>query len=104
MKIAVLGDERMVWGFSLAGLKESVITGSAHEAEETISRWARDPGIGIILIPLALADAIRPFLTRLRFERRLYPLILELGGTAGVLSGTEEEFLRMAGMTTGERG
>lgn len=104
MKIAVLGDERMVWGFSLAGLKESVITGSAHEAEETISRWIRDPRIGIILISLALADLIRPFLTRVRSERRLYPLILELGGTAGSSSGAEEELLRMAGMTAGERG
>ena len=107
MKIAVIGDERMVWGFSLAGLKEGMITDSAHEAADAISRWVRDPGIGIILISLPLADTIRPYLTRVRLERRLNPLILELGETGGISGGSsrvEEELLRMVGMTTGESG
>lgn len=107
MKIAVVGDERLVWGFSLAGVKEGVISGTPQGAEEAISRLMGDPGIGIILLPLALADTIRPFLTRARLERRLYPLIVELGedgeGARGS-SRAEHEILRMAGMTTGEPG
>lgn len=106
MNVAVIGDERMVWGFALAGVKETMVTDAADEAENAVRTWSTDSGIGIIMISSGLAAKIRPYLVRTRKEKRLYPLILEIEMPGADQEGgvrVEEELLRAVGMMIRER-
>lgn len=105
MKVAVVGGERTVWGFALAGVKETRVASGADEAEAAITGWTKDPGIGVVLVESAIADTIRPYLARVRKEKKLYPLVIELEMPGTELSriGVEEELLRAVGMMMGIR-
>ncbi|KQC03818.1 MAG: hypothetical protein APR55_06740 [Methanolinea sp. SDB] len=101
MKIAVVGDEHLVWGFQLAGVHAACIVNTPAEAEEACKRFASDPGIGIIILLERFAAEIGPFLAGIRRERRVYPVIVVLSG-AGTGDGTapiiEDDLMRMVGM------
>jgi len=101
MKIAVVGDEHLVWGFQLAGVHAACIVNTAAEAEEACKRFASDPGIGIIILLERFAAEIGPFLAGLRRERRVYPVIVVLSGAATRNEAApiiEDDLMRMVGM------
>ncbi|MFA7153792.1 MAG: V-type ATP synthase subunit F, partial [Methanoregulaceae archaeon] len=71
MKIVVVGDEHLVWGFQLAGVHAAYLAHTPAEAEEACKRFASDPAIGIIILLERFAAEIGPFLAGLRRERRV---------------------------------
>lgn len=79
MKMAVLGDEEMVWGMMLAGIRNARIATGPDDTREILNEWIRTPDIGIILLARFAADQVRPFLATVRKSKRLYPLIIEIG-------------------------
>lgn len=78
MKMAVLGDEDLVWGMMLAGIRKARITKGPDDTREALNEWLRSPEIGVILLAGYAADQVRPFLFTVRKSRRLYPLIIEI--------------------------
>ena len=78
MKMAVLGDEELVWGMMLAGIRNARIAKGPDDTRETLNEWVRDPEIGVVLLAGHAADQVRPFLSTVRKSKRLYPLIVEI--------------------------
>ncbi len=101
MKIVVVGDEHLVWGFQLAGVHAAYLAHTPSEAEEACKRFASDPAIGITILLERFAAEIGPFLAGLRRERRVYPVIVVLSGagTRDEAAPTiEDDLMRMVGM------
>ena len=84
MKMAVLGDEELVWGMMLAGIRNARITKGPDDTRETLNEWVRDPEIGVVLLAGHAADQVRPFLSAVRKSKKLYPLIVEIRGESRV--------------------
>lgn len=78
MKVAVLGDEELVWGMMLAGIRNARITKGPDDTREVLNEWLRSPEIGVILLAAYAADQVRPFLSAVRKSKKLYPLIIEI--------------------------
>jgi vacuolar-type H+-ATPase subunit F/Vma7 len=78
MKMAVLGEEDLVWGMMLAGIRNARITTGPDDTKEALNEWLRSPEIGVILLAGDAADQVRPFLSNVRKSKRLYPLIIEI--------------------------
>jgi len=101
MKIAVVGDCHLVWGFQLSGVHAATIVNNPVEAEEACRRYIRDPEIGIIILLERFAAETRPFLAGIRRDKRVYPVIVVISGqgTAGEMPLTiEDDLMRMVGM------
>jgi vacuolar-type H+-ATPase subunit F/Vma7 len=101
MKIAVVGDEHLVWGFLLSGVHVASIVKNAVEAEEACRRCLRDPGIGVIILLERFAEEIKPFLAGIRRDKRVYPVIVVISGErAGAEKSLliEDDLMRMVGM------
>jgi vacuolar-type H+-ATPase subunit F/Vma7 len=78
MNIAVMGDEYLVWGMMLAGVKRARVVIKTEEAVAVLREWLQDPGVGVIVLAEHLAAEIRPEIEAARKEKRLYPLIIEV--------------------------
>jgi vacuolar-type H+-ATPase subunit F/Vma7 len=101
MKVAVVGDEHLVWGFQLSGVHTARIVQNAVEAEEACRRYIRDPGIGIIILLERFAEEIKPFLAGIRKDKRVYPVIVVISGErTGERRSLliEDDLMRMVGM------
>lgn len=85
MKFHCIADEDTVRGFRLAGVSGD-IAGSPSEAAAAVAAAVARPECGIIVLTEKLADGIRPLVEQIRFERD-QPLIVEVPGPEGVLSG-----------------
>ncbi len=98
MRIAVLGDRRMVRGFALAGIRDFSIAHDPQTARETLGKWLSDPGIGIIIIPAWFRSDLQDEIRSKEGIREGYPVVIALpGGTEeGDYSG--KEYLKMAGL------
>ena len=81
MKFHCIADEDTVRGFRLAGVSGVVAT-SAPEATAAVETATALPDCGIIVLTEKLADAIRPLVEQIRFERER-PLILIIPGPEG---------------------
>jgi vacuolar-type H+-ATPase subunit F/Vma7 len=80
-EIAVIGDEDTVIGFSLAGIKHiSIIEEQAENQKimDTIKEFINIPEIGFMIITQKIAEQIRDDLEKLKLEKTLYPIIIEL--------------------------
>jgi vacuolar-type H+-ATPase subunit F/Vma7 len=78
MNVAVLGDEYLVWGMMLAGVKRAKVVLNPEEAVTLLQEWLRDPEIGVIVLPEKLAAEIRPEIEAARKKKTLYPIIIEV--------------------------
>ena len=81
MKFHCIADEDTVRGFRLAGVPGEVAS-AAPEAAAAIQAAARRPDCGVIILTEKIADAMRPLVTQLRFERER-PLIVVIPGPEG---------------------
>jgi V/A-type H+-transporting ATPase subunit F len=88
--IAVVGDEDTAIGFGLAGIKHKIVVEKGTEKTEIITLikgLIKTPGIGFIIITQQIAETIRPELERLKIEKTLYPIFIELPDKTGELEG-----------------
>ena len=85
MRYFVIGDERTVLGFSLAGI-EGAVAVSEESAQRSFEFAISDPDAGILMITERIAELIRPLVDELLFSDR-FPLVLEIPDAEGRLEG-----------------
>lgn len=76
MQLVVVGGERVVRAFALAGIR-GVAAKAQEELEQVLEVLARDPEVGAIVVEPAVAALSAGTLARLR-KRRELPLVVEL--------------------------
>jgi vacuolar-type H+-ATPase subunit F/Vma7 len=79
MKIAVIGNPRLVRGFQIAGIQDTLVAVPGDEDEETIARWIHDPEFGILVIDSALKSSISRIHGALQMKKGAYPVMVILG-------------------------
>lgn len=80
-------------GFGLIGIKHlATITDSSNEKEiiSVMKEFIETPKIGFILITQSIAERIRPDFEKLKLEKPLYPIIIELPDKHGELTERED--------------
>jgi len=89
--IAVIGDKDTTLGFAMAGIKHTfnVETGGKG-AKEAIESCLADPEIGIVVITERVADSIREDINKLKFDKTLYPIIIEIPDKKGEIPGRKD--------------
>lgn len=85
MKLHCIADEDTVRGFRLAGVSGDVAT-SASEAVAAVVAAAARTDCDVLVLTEKIADAIRPLVDQIRFERER-PLIVEIPGPEGASPG-----------------
>jgi V/A-type H+-transporting ATPase subunit F len=81
MKFHCIADEDTVRGFRLAGVSGEA-PANARAAAAAVSAAAARDDCGVIILTENIADAIRPLVDHIRFERGR-PLIVEIPGPEG---------------------
>lgn len=85
-KIAVIGDEDTIIGFGLTGIKYlSIVTESVENKEiiQFVKESIENPDIGFVLITEQVAERIRSDFERLKQDKPLYPIFIELPNKRG---------------------
>ena len=88
-QIAVIGDEDTIIGFGLTGVKYLTTVSSDSDDKEiltSISEYIETPGIGFVIITQSLAERIRTDFERLKLDKPLYPIFIELPDKTGELA------------------
>lgn len=98
MRIAVVGDSRMVRGFALAGIKDAYIAPDALSAREKVVKLLHDPAIGIIVIPARFRSGMQGDIRSVEGSRGGYPVVLALPESSGGADYAGEDYLKMAGL------
>ncbi len=87
-EIAVIGDEDTVIGFGLVGVKYSVIIDESADNGmilASIKKLIETPKIGFVFITQRIAAQIRTEFEKLKKEKPLYPIFIELPDKHGEL-------------------
>ena len=85
----LFGDEDTVIGFGLTGVKYLTTVSTDSDNKEiltSISEYIETPGIGFVIITQSLAERIRTDFERLKLDKPLYPIFIELPDKAGELA------------------
>jgi V/A-type H+-transporting ATPase subunit F len=85
-KIAVIGDEDTIIGFGLTGIKHlSIVAETADNKEilQFVKESIENPEIGFVLITEQVAERIRSEFERLKQDKPLYPIFIELPNKRG---------------------
>lgn len=83
MRISVLGDKDTVLGFSLTGIKDLYPVEDSEKAKEVLKEIMNDPDIGVIILSERYAVDLREDIKRLREQRPLYPIMIEIPDKKG---------------------
>ena len=87
-QIAVIGDEDTVIGFGLTGIKYlSLIPDdfADHEIKKAITNYILNPEIGFVIITQKIAERVREDFEKIKAEKALYPIFIELPDKTGEL-------------------
>jgi vacuolar-type H+-ATPase subunit F/Vma7 len=79
MKIVVIGNSRLVRGFRLTGITDTLVAVPGNEDEEKIDRLVGDPEVGVIVVDGALKLSISRIHAALQFKKKAYPVMVVLG-------------------------
>jgi V/A-type H+-transporting ATPase subunit F len=85
-KIAVIGDEDTIIGFGLTGIKLlSIVAETADNKKilQFVKESIENPEIGFVLITEQVAERIRSEFERLKQDKPLYPIFIELPNKRG---------------------
>jgi V/A-type H+-transporting ATPase subunit F len=85
MEYFVIGDDDVVLGFDLVGVRGSVVA-TPEEAGAALNEALENKEIGIILITERAAELIRPLVDRYILEKE-FPLLLEIPDRHGPIEG-----------------
>jgi vacuolar-type H+-ATPase subunit F/Vma7 len=89
--IAVIGDEELVSGLRLAGVSHYHIVKSTNEAQEDVRRAVlnviNESGIGIIALQEDYLPFIEDIARRLREQKKVLPVIIEVPSKRGTQAG-----------------
>jgi V/A-type H+-transporting ATPase subunit F len=88
-QIAVIGDEDTVIGFGLTGIKYLTAITPDSDNNEIILKikgYIKNDEIGFVIITQSIAERIRPEFERLKQDKPLYPIFIELPDKRGELA------------------
>jgi len=80
-KIRVIGDNAMMLGFSLLGIRDCVIT-TADKAEDEVKRALEDESMGMVILLDDFATGFSAKMKR-RIESTTKPVVVIIPGKAG---------------------
>ena len=92
-EIAVIGDEDTVIAFGLTGIKHLIsIDDNTNDKEiiSSIKQFINTPEIGFVLITQPIAERIRLDFERIKSEKSLYPIFIELPDKHGEKEDRED--------------
>ncbi len=89
-KIAVVGDEETVVGFSLAGVQVLHVHRQKKETLERIRALLSDPSVTLLMITSSVREELGPELELLVREKRLFPLLLTIPDHRGYFPAVDE--------------
>ncbi|MCC7569011.1 MAG: V-type ATP synthase subunit F [Candidatus Methanofastidiosa archaeon] len=79
MRTAVIGDEDMVTGFGLIGIKDRyVVLPDRAAAEKVFHEVTSDKNVGIIIISHGVSALIRDLINRTNETKKILPVIIEV--------------------------
>lgn len=87
-KIAVIGDPDTVIGFGLTGIKYLTTIEPDTDKSEiilTIKGYIKNEEIGFIIISQSIAEMVRTEFERMKLDKHLYPIFIELPDKRGEL-------------------
>ncbi len=94
LDIAVLGDEDLVSGMRLAGVRRArVVEGGAEEVQRELSALIGDPSVGIIIILEEYAELAADIVRRAR-ETKDAPIMVEVPSKHGTRFGDVSAYYR----------
>ncbi len=79
-KIAVIGDQLLVRGFKLAGVKEAHIAETTDDVEQSLKNIFEKENIGIIIISENAIEKIKDRRLLYKIDNSLVPLVIEVPG------------------------
>lgn len=80
-EIAVIGDEDTVIAFGLTGIKQLITIDDKSDNMEiinSIKKFIENSDIGFVILTQSIAERIREDFERLKQEKSLYPIFIEL--------------------------
>jgi vacuolar-type H+-ATPase subunit F/Vma7 len=87
LNVAIVGDEDLVNGMRLAGVTRYHVIEDDHDVEESTRKALNDlikePDIGIIAIQENYAEHVQDVIERVKEEKRLTPVIIEVPSKHG---------------------
>ena len=87
LSIAVIGDEDMVNGLRLAGIRQYFVIqdnqASSGEVRSALTKLLGDPDIGIIVIREEYMEYVDDMVVQLRQRRQTTPIVLEIPSKFG---------------------
>ena len=83
MRIGVISEIDIATGFALAGVHTSRVVSSPLEASKALIELASDPELGVIIISSKYFSLLTGDIKRLREEKPLYPLVIEVPSPSG---------------------
>lgn len=87
-KIAVLGDQSLLSGFKLAGVKELYHAPTYEEGEALLSKLLSEQSLGIIIVSEELLEKIDHRLKK-KVEATAKPVVISIPGKSGPMEQTE---------------
>ncbi len=87
-KIVVIGDAALVFGFQLAGIENTVLTGK-NEFQGMLETYLHNPEYGIIIVNESTLAAIDWRLKK-KLDSIAYPVIVPMPDVSGDTVGGEE--------------
>ena len=87
LEIAAIGDEDLVNGLRLAGVSRYYSIKGDYDAREEVRRALSElidePNIGVVVIREDYTEYVEDLMTRIREERRITPVIVEVPSKFG---------------------
>ncbi len=83
MRISVLGDKDTVLGFSLTGIKDLYHVEDSEKARDVLKKIINEPEIGVIILSEKFAVELRDDIKRMREQKPLYPILIEIPDKKG---------------------
>jgi vacuolar-type H+-ATPase subunit F/Vma7 len=101
MAVAVIGDEDLVNGMRLAGVRQCTLVSDERQAEREVREAVRqllapgqDPQIALIVILEEYAPYVEDTVVALREARKIVPVILPVPSRAGARHGDARAYYR----------
>jgi V/A-type H+-transporting ATPase subunit F len=89
--IAVIGDKDTTLGFAIAGIKHIFYVETGQKAtKDALESCLSNPEIGVVIITERVADSIRDDIDRLKMDKTLYPIIIEIPDKQGEIPGRKD--------------
>jgi vacuolar-type H+-ATPase subunit F/Vma7 len=96
--VAVIGDEDLVSGMRLAGVRRCHVVNDEHQGasdiREALQALLAEPDIAIIVIPEEYEPVVEEELAKLRESRRLVPVVLPVPSRRGTRFGDARTYYR----------